>query len=95
MIDNIDDMVMIDYTLDWWYTISKNNQLLISQTQQVGCFSCISRMASNEVLYNNPKTETAQCPYCQSEHIIPLDHVNGEHNRIRLLHIMHNKFVKN
>lgn len=90
MIDNLDD-----YTLDWWYTLSKNNQVHLLQTQQVGCFSCISRMESTLIVYFNPKTETAQCPYCQSDHVIPLDDVPGDHNRIRLLHILHDKFVKN
>lgn len=65
--------------LEKLHTYSSNNKRLIEKSSKCYCFHCKREMSSKEVTTYLSNEETALCPYCGIDAIIP-DAINDELN---------------
>lgn len=69
------------------------NKELLNKSTHVGCFACTVQFTPDKIEHYVDLGETALCPYCDIDSVIPLDD-QEENTREELLVDMHKAFFE-
>lgn len=77
------------------YDTSRNNKTLITDATLVGCFSCLNQFPATEIDEQEyvDGGETALCPKCGVDAIIPLDSIPEDIRKVTLHRLFDRYFM--
>lgn len=74
------------------HRLSSHSKDLLKTAFELGCFSCLHRFTYDDIEQFVDFDQTALCPFCDIDAVIPLDDLGKESERQSKLEAMHDYF---
>lgn len=74
---------------------SFKSKSILDTSKCVGCFHCMTQFDASEITSYIENGETAECPFCDIDAVMPLAPFNNQQDRTDVLQQMHDYFFSN